>query len=87
MNVIAELNRQITDLQATWTPDYEEHPDAAIYLSQPGLGKVLGARALGEFEVRPRALHQRQVPHELRRHVAHHSGIRPQTYCHGPPRP
>lgn len=25
------------------------HPDAEIYLSQPGLGAVLGARVLGEF--------------------------------------
>ena len=25
------------------------HPDAAIYLSQPGIGEILGARALGEF--------------------------------------
>ena len=26
-----------------------QHPDAEIYLSQPGLGPVLGARVLGEF--------------------------------------
>ena len=26
-----------------------EHPDAAIYLSQPGIGEVLGSRVLGEF--------------------------------------
>jgi hypothetical protein len=25
------------------------HPDAAIYLSQPGTGEILGARQLGEF--------------------------------------
>ena len=28
---------------------FETHPDADIYLSQPGLGVVLGARVLGEF--------------------------------------
>ena len=28
---------------------FEQHPDADIYLSLPGLGVVLGARALGEF--------------------------------------
>ena len=28
---------------------FGRHPDAEIYLSQPGLGSVLGARVLGEF--------------------------------------
>ena len=49
VKIIGELNRQITELEATLHTRFEQHPDAAIYLSQPGLGKVLGARALGEF--------------------------------------
>jgi transposase len=28
---------------------FGRHPDAEIYLSQPGLGRILGARVLGEF--------------------------------------
>ena len=28
---------------------FGRHPDAEIYLSQPGMGAVLGARVLGEF--------------------------------------
>ncbi len=28
---------------------FGQHPDAEIYLSQPGLGTILGARVLGEF--------------------------------------
>ena len=28
---------------------FEQHPDADIYLSLPGLGVILGARVLGEF--------------------------------------
>ena len=28
---------------------FRRHPDAEIYLSQPGLGRILGARVLGEF--------------------------------------
>ena len=28
---------------------FGQHPDAEIYLSQPGLGVVLGARVLAEF--------------------------------------
>ena len=87
VSIIGEANRQISQLEATLETRFEQHPDAVIYHSQPGLGTVLGARALGEFEVRPPPLHQRQVPHELRRHVAHHHRVRPQTCCPGPPRP
>jgi len=39
---IAQLHRQVADL-------FEQHGDAEIYRSQPGLGEILGARALGEF--------------------------------------
>src|SRR4051812_34508404 len=46
---IAELNRQIADLEAQLDANFEQHPDADIYLSLPGLGDVLGARVLGEF--------------------------------------
>jgi hypothetical protein len=28
---------------------FEQHGDAEIYRSQPGLGEILGARGLGEF--------------------------------------
>ena len=47
--IIVETNRQITQLEAALHTRFEQHPDAAIYHSQPGLGTVLGARALGEF--------------------------------------
>src|SRR5437762_3314370 len=47
--IIAELNRQIQQLEASLTHRFEQHPDADIYRSLPGLGVVLGARALGEF--------------------------------------
>ena len=47
--IIAELNRQIAELETTLADRFEQHPDADIYLSLPGLGVVLGARALGEF--------------------------------------
>ena len=47
--IIGELNRQITQLETTLADRFEQHPDADIYLSLPGLGDVLGARALGEF--------------------------------------
>jgi transposase len=47
--IIAELNRQIAQLEATLTASFEQHPDSDIYHSLPGFGVVLGARALGEF--------------------------------------
>ena len=49
VGIIGELNRHITEVEATLATRFSQHPDAVIYLSQPGLGKVLGARALGEF--------------------------------------
>jgi transposase len=49
VNIIAELNRQISELEASLADHFETHPDADIYLSLPGLGVVLGARVLGEF--------------------------------------
>lgn len=47
--VIHELNTQIGVLQRQVEESFGRHPDAEVYLSQPGLGPVLGARVLGEF--------------------------------------
>ncbi len=47
--IIAETCRQISQLEKSLQDRFREHPDADIYHSQPGLGTVLGARALGEF--------------------------------------
>lgn len=49
VSVIAEMNRQIEELETTLADRFRQHPDADIYLSMPGLGDVLGARTLGEF--------------------------------------
>jgi hypothetical protein len=49
VGIIAELNRQISDLEAELATHFEAHPDADIYHSLPGLGVILGARVLGEF--------------------------------------
>src|SRR5829696_2368816 len=49
VGIIGELNRQIGDLETALADRFEQHPDAPIYLSLPGLGDVLGARVLGEF--------------------------------------
>lgn len=47
--IIAALNGEITSMERQVTACFRGHPDAAIYLSQPGLGEILGARQLGEF--------------------------------------
>ena len=47
--VIAELNTQIARLEEQLSEDFDQHPDAKIVRSLPGLGTVLGARVLGEF--------------------------------------
>ncbi|MFQ5557194.1 MAG: IS110 family transposase, partial [Acidimicrobiales bacterium] len=49
VEVIDSLNTAITELETELASSFEQHPDADIYLSLPGLGDVLGARVLGEF--------------------------------------
>ena len=51
--IITELNRQIAVLENELATDFGQHPDADIYLSQPGIGVILGARALSEFGDNP----------------------------------
>ncbi len=49
VGIIAALNEQISQLQEVVAEHFGRHPAADIYLSQPGFGVVLAARALGEF--------------------------------------
>jgi hypothetical protein len=52
--VIAELSKQIDGLQEAVAAGFGQHPDVEIYLSQPGLSTILGARVLAEFGDDPR---------------------------------
>lgn len=47
--MIAALSAQIDVLAEQVGESFGRHPDAEIYLSQPGLGQILGARVLAEF--------------------------------------
>ena len=47
--VIAEMVRQTAVLEGQVNQGFGQHPDAEIYLSQPGIGTILGARVLAEF--------------------------------------
>jgi len=47
--ILAEMTSQIDALAQELQSRFEEHPDAEILRSLPGLGSVLGARVLAEF--------------------------------------
>ena len=49
VGIITALNAQIAALQGVMAEHFGRHPDAEIYLSQPGFALVLAARTLGEF--------------------------------------
>jgi transposase len=47
--ILTVLNTQIATMQEQVSAHFGQHPDAELYLSQPGLGVLLGARVLAEF--------------------------------------
>ena len=47
--LLITFNTEIAALESELGQSFEQHPDADIYLSLPGLSDVLGARVLGEF--------------------------------------
>ncbi len=51
--VIAEMVAQTAHLAAELSEGFEQHPDAEVVRSLPGLGTILGARVLGEFGDEP----------------------------------
>ncbi len=74
--VITELVTQTEVLQAQVEAGFGQHPDAEIYLSQPGLGPVLSARVLAEFGDDP----HRYVDPKARKN---YSGMAPITRASG----
>jgi transposase len=48
--VLGVLDQQIATLQGQVVAHFGRHPDAGILASPPGLGQVLGARVLAEFD-------------------------------------
>jgi hypothetical protein len=49
VTLISAFNAEIAELEAALSEHFEQHPDAKVVRSLPGLGTVLGARVLGEF--------------------------------------
>jgi hypothetical protein len=57
------MNDHLTALEAEITEHLDEHPDAGVYRSLPGLGVVLGARVLSEFGDDPAPCPRQATPH------------------------
>ena len=74
--VLTTLNHQIDLLAEQVAEGFGRHPDVEIYLSQPGLGEILGARVLAEFGDDP----QRYVDARARKN---YSGMAPVTRTSG----
>ena len=55
--LLRQLNHELEQLEAELVRSFEQHPDAEILCSLPGLGAVLGARVLGEFGDDPTRYH------------------------------
>jgi hypothetical protein len=51
--VIVTMNAQIAELTKELDAGFEQHPDAEVVRSLPGLGTILSARVLGEFGDEP----------------------------------
>lgn len=51
--VITEMSVQITRLAEDLSTGFDQHPDAEVVRSLPGLGTILGARVLGELGDEP----------------------------------
>ena len=49
MAILEVLNRQISELEHAINDHFEQHPNAEIYLSMPGMSHIIGARVLGGF--------------------------------------
>ncbi len=76
VDVIAGFNTSISELETELATHFEQHPDADIYLSLPGLGDVLGARVLAELGDDP----ERYADAKSRRNYA---GTSPLTIASG----
>jgi len=63
--VLLQVRAELAALEAELEEGFEEHPDAEIYLSLPGLGVVLGARVLGEMGDDPNRFHNARARKNL----------------------
>jgi transposase len=74
--LIAVHSSEIGHLEEVLAEHFPKHPDAELYLSQPGLGIVTAARVLGEFGDDPERF-------ETARHRKNYAGTSPLTIASG----
>lgn len=74
--LIAVHSREIGHLEEMLATHFPKHPDAELYLSQPGMGIVTAARVLGEFGDDPARF-------ETARHRKNYAGTSPLTIASG----
>jgi transposase len=77
--VIATMNAQVAELAQELEAHFEQHPDAEVVRSLPGLGTILSAGVLGEFGDEPNRYGHpprlsRQAHYLLREHCLGPSG-------------
>jgi Transposase len=85
--VIDALVTQTEVLREQVEAGFGRHPDAEIYLSQPGLGPILGARVLAEFGDDPTRYADAKARKNYSGHGTDHPGLGHPTDGAGPPRP
>ena len=73
VEILTAINEQVTAMQSVMSENFDQHPAAQIYRSQPGLGPVLAARVLGDFGDDP----QRFASSRARKNYSGQSPITP----------
>jgi hypothetical protein len=87
VSAISAMAEQIEVLAGQVEQGFGQHPDAEIYLSQPGLGVILGARVLAEFGDDPNRYADAKGRKNYSGMSADHQSLRHQTSSAGPLRP
>ncbi len=85
--VTSEPVRQTLVLEEQVRTGFGRHPDVEIYLSQPGLEMILGARVLAEFGDDPDRYADTRAREELLRYGSGYPGLRHETSHTGPASP
>ncbi|MGH4007868.1 MAG: hypothetical protein ACRDTH_06860 [Pseudonocardiaceae bacterium] len=86
MAILTILQDQIKTIQGRVEAQFGQHPGAGIYLSQPGLDTILGARVLGEFGDDPHRYtgaraRKDYADQQRRRGLDHSAALRPLADC------
>ena len=85
--VITEMVRQTAVLEEQVKQGFGQHPDAEIYLSQPGMGTIIAARVLAEMGDDPHRYTDARARKNYAGMATHHPRLRHQTRRASPPRP